>query len=133
MNQTSEQLAHYLRCSQALQPVVLWPQTIPPAYRSPYPSPEQIAGELLGDSEFQALRLATWLSSPDGELIAEAVAMVISPATRPEFELAVDALQLAAEMQYERGWLQRAAGLVALGVVAVFGLTLAAPAARQAS
>lgn len=83
MIQTSEQLAHFLRRSPVFEPLVFWPQTVPPVYRSPYPSAEQIAGELLTDSEFQALRLATWLRSPDGELIAEAVALVISPPPVP--------------------------------------------------
>jgi len=132
MNQTSEQLAHFLRRSPTFEPLVLWPQTIPPSYRSPYPSAEQIAEQLLADSQFQALRLATWLRSPDGELIAEAVSLVISPAARPEFELAVEALQLAADMQYERGWPQRAAGLLALAAISLYGLKAIAPAPRPA-
>jgi hypothetical protein len=130
MAERKEQIARFIQRSPALWPVAVSPHTVPPPWRQPYPSAETIAKDLLADSEFQALRLATWLRSPDGELIAEAVALVISPAARPEFELAVDALQLAAGMQYERGWPQRAAGLVALAAVSLYGLRAIAPAAR---
>lgn len=102
-----------------------------PPLREPYPSADQIAEELLADSEFQALRLATWLRSPDGELIADAVALVLPPAYRPEYELAVEAMQFAADLNYEEGASQRMAGAFALLVVGVFGATALAPALRR--
>ena len=90
-----------------------------------------MADEILADSEFRALRLATWLRSPDGEFIAHSVAQAIPPSYRLEFDLAVEAMQLAADMQYKQGAPQRAAGAVALGVVTIFGIAIAAPVARR--
>jgi hypothetical protein len=92
-----------------------------------------MAQELLADSEFQALRLASWLRSPDGELIAEAVSLVIPPVSQVEYELAVEALQLAAEIQYEQGSSRRMADVVALAGVSIFGFGVLVPAARRAA
>jgi hypothetical protein len=130
MTQDHQQVARFIQDSPALQRLILARQLAPP-FREPYPSVQELADELLADSEFQALRLATWLRSPDGEFIAKAVVLVIPPAYRPEFDLAVEALQLAAAMQYEEGAPQRVAGGFALGVVAIFGIKMAAPAARR--
>src|SRR5260221_14709053 len=57
--------------------------------------------------------------------------LVTSPAYRPEFELAVQAMQLAAATQYEQGGSQRTAGALALAVVSIFGVTVLAPALRR--
>jgi len=130
VTQRHEEIAQFIQNSPTLRPLLLSRQLAPP-FREPYPSAEQIAGELLADSEFQALRLATWLRSPDGKLIADAMALVISPAYRPEFELAVQAMQLAAATQYEQGGSQRTAGALALAVVSIFGVTVLAPALRR--
>jgi len=130
MPQDHQQVARFLQDSPALRRLILSRQLAPP-FREPYPSVQELADELLADSEFQALRLATWLRSPDGKFIAEAVALVIPPAYRPEFDLTVEALQLAAAMQYEEGAPQRVAGGFALAVVTIFGITIAAPVARR--
>lgn len=126
------QVARFVRSSEAMRPLFLRRDLAPP-FREPHPDAEQIAEELVAESEFQALHLATWLRSPDGEMIADAVALVLPPAYRSEYELAVEAMQSAAEMQYEEGASQRLAGGFALFVVGAFGLTalrrgLAAPA-----
>lgn len=125
-----QKVARFIQSNSAFWPLVRSRQVAPP-FREPYPSAEEIASELLADSEFQALRLATWLRSPDGELIAEAVALVIPPVYRPEFHLAVEALHVAATIQYEEGAPQRTAGAFALAVVTAFGIAIAAPAARR--
>ncbi len=130
MVQDHQQVACFVQDSPAFRSLLLSRQVAPP-FREPYPSAPELASEILADPEFQALRLATWLRSPDGELIAKSVAQVIPPAYRLEFGLAVEALHLAADMQYEQGAPQRAAGAVALAVVTIFGVVFAAPAARR--
>jgi hypothetical protein len=55
------------------------------------------------------------LSTTDAEIIEAAVAAVIPPIYRPEFDLAVNGLKLAARMQQQEG--QQAAGRVALTIV----------------
>ncbi|MGN6663942.1 MAG: hypothetical protein ACTHK6_07050 [Solirubrobacterales bacterium] len=130
MAQDHQQVARFIQGNPALRRLIIFRQMAPP-FREPYPSVQELADELLADSEFEALRLATWLRSPDGKFIAEAVALVIPPAYRPEFDLAVEALQLAAAMQYEEGAPQRVAGGFALAVVAIFGIKMVAPAARR--
>ena len=130
MARDPQKVARLIQSSPAFLPLVRSQQVAPP-FREPYPNAQEIASELLADSEFQALRLASWLRSPDGELIAKGVALVIPPMYRAEFDLAVEALQLAAAMQHEEGASQRAAGALALAVVTILGITVAAPVARR--
>ena len=80
---------------------------------------------LADDAGFQAMQVGTWLNSPDGALIAEAVGQVLSPAYRPEYQLVVDGLQIAAVHQRDAGW-QRAVGVVVLTALLGFGLWLSA-------
>jgi hypothetical protein len=70
---------------------------------------QALGNVLAGDVGFQAIRLGTWLNTPDGALIADAVKQVIPPGYRPEYQLVVDALQFAASKQRQAGW-QRAVG-----------------------
>ena len=81
-----------------------------------------LAEALLQDAEFRALRLGTWLGTPEGEILSRAVMKAIPSVTQPEFQLVVSALKLAAEMQRTQG--QERAGLFALSAVLV-GATLA--------
>jgi hypothetical protein len=84
---------------------------------------EAFANALSSDVGFQALQLGTWLNTPDGELIAAAVKRVVPLTYRPEYQLVVNALRLAASKQQRAGW-QRAVGfacLAGLGVAAAFG------------
>lgn len=78
---------------------------------------------LADDAGFQALELGTWLNSPDGAFIAEAVGQVLSPAFRPEYQLVVDGLKFAANHQRVAGW-QRAVGVVVLTALVGLGLWL---------
>ena len=85
-------------------------------------TPEQYALVLLGDAEFRALQLGTWLGTTDGEVISQAVEQIIPPFYRPEYDLMVKGLTLAANLQAQEG--QQVAGKVALGVIGA-GLFLA--------
>jgi hypothetical protein len=130
VSERHEEIARFVQRSQALRPLFLRLDLAPP-FREPYPAADQVAEELLAESEFKALRLATLLRSPDGELIADAVELILPPVYRSEFELAVEAMQLAADMQYEEGASQRLAGGFALLVGGVFGVSALAPALRR--
>jgi hypothetical protein len=65
-------------------------------------SPEELAKEFLELAEFQALRLGTWLSTPEGEIITQAVELALGPTYRADAQLLVAALQLAAGKQQRR-------------------------------
>jgi len=93
------------------------------------PPREQFQQELLEDSEFQALRLGSWLGTTDGKLIAEAVGMVIPPAYASAYDLAVEGLTRAAKDQTAEG--RKTAGAIALGAILV-GCLLAAAAGEGA-
>lgn len=82
---------------------------------NPLPSPEDYARKLLADGEFRALQLGTWLGTTDGEIISQAVAQVIPPFYRPEYDLLVNGLTFAAKLQAQEGQLR--AGVIALGVM----------------
>ncbi len=67
------------------------------------PTAEQFAKDLVADAEFRSFQLGTWLGTTDGEVITTAVGMVIPPMYKPEYDLAVDGLKLAARMQQQEG------------------------------
>ena len=54
-------------------------------------------------AEFRALKLGTWLLTPDGQVLAEAVELVTPPFYRADVELLIDALQIAAKQQHREG------------------------------
>lgn len=58
----------------------------------------EIAKALLADAEFRALKLGTWLNTPDGELLAAAV-VTLAPPHQEDANLLIEALQLAAQQQ----------------------------------
>jgi hypothetical protein len=95
-------------------------QTMASAY-----SAEQIANALLADTEFRALKLGTWLTTPDGELLAAAVTALAPPPYRQDIELLIAALQLAVQRQQAEAREKIVKGLVIGGLAA-----LAAGAAR---
>lgn len=113
-------LRSFLARRQAALSVYSWHLVVRPNFTYPLPTSEDLMREILADPEFAALRLADWLNSPDGEVIASAVAMVIPAPYSAEYRLAVDALTLVAREQQRLGR-QKAAAL-ALGVVVVAGL-----------
>jgi hypothetical protein len=85
------------------------------AWRPQLPSVDEFAQDLVADAEFRSLQLGTWLGTTDGEVIETAVGMVIPPIYKPEYDLAVDGLKLAARLQQQAG--QEVAGKVALSIV----------------
>jgi hypothetical protein len=84
------------------------------------PTQQQVAHELLAIPEFRALQLGTWLSTTNGEVIAEAVELVSPPFYRGDIELLVAALKLAAAVQQSEG--QSKAGMLALAAVVIAAL-----------
>jgi hypothetical protein len=64
---------------------------------------EQLTAELVQDAEFAALGLADFLNSPNGDLIAKGVGMAIPSAYSLEYSIWVQAMQRAAEVQYQQG------------------------------
>ena len=82
----------------------------------------EIGQELLAITEFRALRLGSWLNTPDGELIAAAVEQLTPPPYRVDIELLIDALQIAARSQ------QRAERDKALGIGVVSAAVLVSAA-----
>ncbi|HEX9774439.1 MAG TPA: hypothetical protein VGB83_02510 [Actinomycetota bacterium] len=92
------------------------------------PTAEDLARKIVADGEFLALRLGTWLRTPDGEVIAKAVSLVLPPpGLSVEFNLMVEALKLAAQLQHEAAR-QKVAGPLALtglvGLVVVGAVAL---------
>lgn len=122
---TREDIAHFL------EPTIQnWPRDpnwqSPFAYRLPQQavadqlSAEQLAGQLLEMAGFRALRLGTWLNTPDGELIAAAVESLTPPPYKVDAQLLIEALKLAATKQ-RSAELEKVVGV---GVVASIGAVL---------
>jgi hypothetical protein len=76
---------------------------------------EQLGRHLEVAAAAESLSLANALSSPNAELIEQAVAMVIPPVYSGEFSLWVQAMQWAAEQQHVAG--KQRAGNFALALV----------------
>jgi len=110
-----DQVADFLRRRITFIPNIYGHPWGRPAWQQPLPSVEQFAKDLLADAEFRSLQLGTWLGTTDGEVIETAVGMVIPPVYKPEYDLAVDGLKLAARLQQQAG--QQVAGKVALSIV----------------
>lgn len=91
-----------------------------PHHAAPLPTFEQVAAELVRNTEFRALQLGTFLNTPTGDFLEEAVALAVPRAFAPEFAVLVDALKLAAKLQQgeARGnIILTAIGAVFIGVV----------------
>jgi hypothetical protein len=86
-----------------------------------FPDAQALGNALAADVGFQALRLGTWLNTPDGNLIASATGQLLPPQYRPEYQFVVEALQFAASKQRTAGW-QRAVGVAVIGTA--FGLAI---------
>jgi hypothetical protein len=84
---------------------------------------EEIAEELLADGEFRALKLGTFLNTPDGQMTAAAVKAITPAPYKLDVELLIEALQLAGRRQHDEA--QKAVGaalVLALGAAAVAAL-----------
>jgi hypothetical protein len=102
-----------------------WPKSQPwgwplasPGVASQYTA-RDVAGWLLKDTEFRALKLGTWLSTPDGQLLAAAVGALAPPPYGQDAELLITALQLAAQQQQAEARQKILAGVAVGGVLAL--------------
>jgi hypothetical protein len=109
-------LANYTAAWPRLQPWA-WPAASP-GMASKY-TPGDIAASLLRDAEFRALKLGTWLSTPDGELVTAAVEAITPPPYRQDAELLIAALKLAAQQQQTEARQKILAGVAVGGVLAL--------------
>lgn len=119
MAATPEQIASYVRSHPAFMPFAprpSYPAGIWVAGAMPQQTAPELADQFLEDAGFAALELGGFLSTPDGELIAEGVELALPTADRRIVSLAVDALKLAASKEGELTPLQLG-GLVAGGLV----------------
>jgi hypothetical protein len=98
-----DQIVTYLANSQLIRPILEAGGMIPYWAWQPKLTAEELANQLLSDAEFRSLQLGTWLGTPAGHLITEAVSLVISPAYEPAFSFIISCLQLAADMQSQEG------------------------------
>ncbi len=95
------------------------------------PTEDELAQEFLGIAEFRALQLGTWLGTTEGEIITRAVEAVVPVYLRPDIELLVAGLKLAARLQQQEG--QRVARGVAVAVLVGVGfIGLMSVATRKA-
>jgi hypothetical protein len=81
----------------------------------------QITKLLLADAEFKALKLGTFLNTPDGRLLAAAVESLTPPPYHEDVQLLVEALQLAAKAQQDE-----ARDVLLKGLLLVAGVGVAA-------
>jgi hypothetical protein len=87
------------------------------------PTTEELGATLLADAESQALALGGLLRTPEGQVIAVGVGMVIPPGYALDFKLFVEALTWASREQQRVG--RDRAGkfaLVAVAVIALFAI-----------
>jgi hypothetical protein len=94
----------------------------PLAWYGPRPTVEELAADVAAQAEFDALKLADLVNSPDGSLIAAGVGLVIPEVYAADYALFVDALKLAAKTQ-QKGRRQFA-GALALVAVLLFALAI---------
>lgn len=130
-------LSSYLDGLDVLPRASAWPPSNLGRGSVPYwmqsrPSVQQLAEHLLADGEFQALRLGSWLGTPDGEFFARAVELALPLLYREDVKLLIDALQYAAKLQAQQGS-QRAAGQFALGACGLFVLAVLITAQSQSA
>lgn len=95
----------------------------PPAMASHY-TPKQIADLLIKDAEFKALKIGTFLNTPDGRVLAAAVERLTPPPYREDVTLLVEALQLAAKAQQQEAREAFVKGLLVVAGVSVVAAAL---------
>ncbi len=95
-----------------------WSFVLQPAMADAY-NADQVAEALLADAEFRALKLGTWLNTPSGELLAQAVAMMTPQPYSADIDLLIGALKLAAQRQHDEARQKLAVGLLGGAVLAI--------------
>lgn len=85
-------------------------------------SADDIAAELARDADFQLIKWADWLQSPDGELIEGVVSRLLPPPYNYGADVLAEAVKIAADQRTRRRRLEAlgAGGLVALLVILGF-------------
>jgi hypothetical protein len=85
-------------------------------------SAEDIASELAQDADFQTIRWADWLQSPDGELIESVVSRLLPPPYNYSADVLADAVKIAAHQRTRRRRLEvlGAGGVMALLLILGF-------------
>lgn len=89
-----------------------------------------LADELVKMAAFRELRLGTWLGTPNGQAIADAVDLVLPPQLGIQIDLVVTALRLAAELQQKEGQ-QKASQAGFILVALAIGICLSHAASSQ--
>lgn len=95
----------------------------PMSFSRQRPSKERLAEDLLKNAQFRVLQLGTWLGTPDGQLIIDAVELVTPQFFGEDVALISDALILASQAQQRQGMAK--AGLSSLCVLAAGALAFA--------
>ena len=75
--------------------------------------------ELLQDAGFAVIGLASWLESPDGQLIGSVVAEVLPQPLGIEYSLLVDAVTIAAQAKQREQWWRAAGATLLVGVALI--------------
>jgi hypothetical protein len=88
---------------------------------APLPTAAQAGEDFYRDAEFRALQLGTFLNTPSGEFLEQAVELVVPRLMSPEFELIVGALKYAAARQQGE---TRSKAALAVGGSLLLGLFL---------
>jgi hypothetical protein len=119
MGTPQERVTTYLETFTAQWPKYQpWTWAIQPTMASAYTA-AQIAEALLADAGFRALRLGTWLNTPSGELLTEAVTLLAPQPYNEDIDLLVEALRLAAQRQQDEARQKLAAGLLGSAALAI--------------
>jgi hypothetical protein len=125
MGTTTTALAEYLATFTRA-----WPHQPEPWEASYFYPPATIASQhtageaaqwLLADAEFKALKLGNWLSTPDGQLVMEAVEMVTPAPYAEDARLLAEALQVAAKQQQADARAKLAGVLTLAGIAVAIG------------
>jgi hypothetical protein len=82
-------------------------------------SAADVAAWLLKDAEFRALKLGTWLNTPDGEIVMAAVTAIAPAPYSEDIQLLADAIQLAAQQQQTEARQKIIAGVAIGGIAAL--------------
>jgi hypothetical protein len=118
MGAPQQRITAYLEQYTSQWPRHMYHWVMGPAMADHYTS-AQIANELLADAEFRALKLGTWLSTPDGEIIATAVTALTPPPYKQDIDLLIEALKLAAQEQQREAREKIFVGLVFTGLATI--------------
>jgi len=96
LDPTAQRLERFLRRWLSEHPGWQWSQGTIPGWTAALRESIQLASALLEDTEFAEAGVATWLNTPDGELVRFVVGRVLPWPVGAEFNLLVEAVTIAA-------------------------------------